>query len=210
VDPDSTGNYVRVCRVTTPPRDPNGICNTVGDSIIILIAPPGPHDGFRTWYTVTYERKNQTLDANYTDMFVPDTTGIIGPCSDPSDPNTCPNLNNKLANITSVDVEPTPGPTVNLQRVGVVPNPFRGREAWDQANSNEIHFINLPSRARIRVYTAAGDLVADIHHDDRVRDFERWDLKNQSGREVASGIYMLRVEAETGGFTFQDRFIVIR
>jgi len=41
-----------------------------------------------------------------------------------------------------------------------------------------------------------------------VRDFERWDLKNQRGRNVASGIYMYRVESDA--FEFQDRFIVIR
>jgi hypothetical protein len=210
IDPDSSGNYVRVCRNRIPPNDPNGACASPGDSVLILVAPPGPHDGFRTWYAITYELKNQTLDANYTDMFVPDTAGVIGPCTDPLDRNTCPNLNNKLHNLSSVEVEPTPGPTANLLRVGVVPNPFRGREAWDQTGAQELHFINLPSRARIRIYTAAGDLVADLRHDDTVRDFERWNLKNQDGRDVASGIYMFRVEAEVGGFTFQDRFIVIR
>ena len=54
----------------------------------------------------------------------------------------------------------------------------------------------------------AGDLVADLAHDDRARDFERWDLKNENGKDVSSGIYMYRVDADQ--FSFQDRFIVIR
>jgi len=41
-----------------------------------------------------------------------------------------------------------------------------------------------------------------------VRDFERWDLKNANGRDVASGIYMFRIEADA--FFAQNRFVVIR
>ena len=202
IDPDSNGNFVRVCRVV----DQIGRCLTRGDSVIKLIAPPGPHDGFRTWYSVTIEKRN-TTEATYEDLFVPDLTGKLGPCRDPSDPTTCPNLNNRAYSLSQA-VEPTPGPTPNLERVGVVPNPFRAGEFWDQTGAHELHFINLPPRATIRIYTVAGDLVARLDHNDRIRDFERWDLKNQRGRDVASGIYVYRVESDA--FEFQDRFIVIR
>ena len=61
----------------------------------------------------------------------------------------------------------------------------------------------------IRIYTVVGRSGdASSTHDDPVRDFERWDLKNQDGQDVASGIYMFRVESDL--FRFQDRFIVIR
>ncbi len=90
----------------------------------------------------------------------------------------------------------------------VVPNPYRARSEWDSPTGHELHFINLPVEARIRIYTVAGDLVAELHHTDRVHDFERWNLKNGDGRDVTSGIYMYRVEASS--FSFQDRFIVIR
>src|SRR5206468_7900947 len=52
IDPDSNGNFVRVCRVV----DRIGRCLTRGDSVIKLIAPPGPHDAFRTWYAITIEK----------------------------------------------------------------------------------------------------------------------------------------------------------
>jgi flagellar hook assembly protein FlgD len=65
-----------------------------------------------------------------------------------------------------------------------------------------------PARSKIKIYTAAGDLVRELAHNDNVRDFERWDLKNDSGKQVASGIYMYRVEA--GTFHFQNRLVVIR
>ncbi len=202
VDPDSTGRYEKRCRR----EDHLGRCLSIGDSVWKLVAPPGPHDGFRTWYTVTYEAYN-TLDNNYEELFVPDTSdwskcGTLGVAA------TCPNLNNKLANLIAEPVEPTEGPAANLQAVTVVPNPFRADEAWDRPGGNEVHFINLPANARIRVYTIAGDLVRELHHTDTVRDFERWDLKNANGKDVASGIYMYRVEA--GSFFAQNRFVVIR
>lgn len=203
IDPDSNQNFVKECRVMI-----NGRCESRGDSVFRLITPPGPHDGFRTWYAVTYELKNSALDGPYDEMFVPDTLDNFARCDSLGRRNTCPNLNHKLANLTATPVEPTAGPAANLERVIVVPNPFRAREQWDQDGLNEVHFINLPSRATIKIYTVAGDLVAQIEHDDTIRDFQRWNLRNQDGRDIASGIYMFRVE--TPEFSFQDRFVVIR
>ncbi len=203
VDPDSSGALGKVCRDV----DPQGRCTSPRDSVWAFMKVPGPHDGFRTWYTVTYEADN-TIDNTYEDLFVPDTGDDYARCLEYGVAGTCPNLNNKLANMIAEPVEPTAGPTVNLQAVAVVPNPFRGRESWDLPGGNEVHFTNLPPKARIRIYTVAGDLVRDLSHDESVRDFERWDLKNANGRDVASGIYMYRVES--GVFFAQGRFIVIR
>jgi hypothetical protein len=203
VDPDSNGRYVKVCR---RPGIEGARCESIGDSIFILVAPPGPHDGFLTWYSITIERKN-TTDPDYEDLFVPDTLNNFARCSDPNDRGTCPNLNHKLRNLAG-PAEPTAGPTANLEKVLAVPNPYRGSEVWDQPGQGEVHFINLPTQAKIRIYTAAGDLVREIQHNDKTRDFERWDLKNGAGLEVASGIYMYRIEA--GLFHFQSRLVVIR
>ncbi len=208
VDPDSSGNFVKVCRRV----DRFGRCLSRGDSILALLAPPGPHDGFRTWYSVTYEGLN-TLDNVNLDLFVPgpyDTSNGYANCGTPGDSTTCPrlNLNNKAANLIAAPVEATGGPTPNPLQVAVVPNPYRANEAWDLAGGHEVHFINLPARATIKIFTVAGDLVAKLEHDDPVHDFQRWDLKNENGSDVASGIYLFRIEA--GNFTFQNRFVVVR
>ena len=215
IDADSVGNFQKVCRVL----DRFGRCLSIGDSVLKLVPPPGPHNGIRTWYAVTYEVRNRT-ENNYQDMYVRgrDVFDNFARCTTPGDTSTCPviNLNHKALNVsngTPVNpfvqaVEPTPGPASDVELVRVVPNPYRAIEAWDQPGGNEIHFINLPSRAKIRIYTVSGDLVAVIDHNDNVRDFARWDLKNDSGRDVASGIYMYRVE--TDQFSFQSRFVVIR
>ena len=226
IDPDSAGRFVKVCRLRNPPNDPNGACVSLRDSIMLLVPPPGPHDGFRVWYSITYEALNTTSN-DYLDQFIPDTLDNFARCGTTgSDRDSCPNLNHKAANIgndvwqprtASADpdshffaraVEPTGGPTANLSRVGVVPNPYRAAEAWNPPGGHELHFINLPARARILIYTLSGDLVREIQHADDVRDFERWDLKNDAGRDVASGIYLYRVEA--GAFRHQSRFVVIR
>lgn len=203
VDPDSNGQFVKVCR---RPGTLTGRCQSPGDSIFILSAPPGPHDGFLTWYSITYERRN-TTDTDYEDLFLPDTLDNFARCTDRNQRGTCPNLNGKLRNLAG-PVEPTGGPTVDLERVLAVPNPYRGNEVWDQPGQGEVHFINLPQQSTIKVYTLAGDLVREIEHSSSVRDFERWDLNNASGKPVASGIYMYRVVA--GTFHFQNRLVVIR
>jgi len=208
IDPDSSANFVKVCRRRRPQEDPMGACLSIGDSVLVKIPPPGPHDGVLTWYAITYEERNTFLDATNEEMFIPDTAGIIGPCLDPLNRDSCPNLNNKGRNITSEPVEPTSGPKADLELVRVVPNPYRGREAWDRVGTNEVHFINLPTRAKIQIFTVSGDLVREIQHDDTVRDFARWDLKNGNGVDVTSGIYIFRVETDL--FTVRNRFIVIR
>jgi hypothetical protein len=215
IDADSAGNFQKVCRVL----DRFGRCLTIGDSVMKLVPPPGPHNGVRTWYAITYEARNR-IDNNYEDLYVRGRDSFDGfaRCGTPGDTATCPviNLNHKALNVSNgtpdnpfvQPVEPTPGPSQNLELVRVVPNPYRAQETWDQPGANEVHFINLPSRAKIRIYTVSGDLVAEIEHHDNVRDFARWNLKNQSGRDVASGIYMYRVESDQ--FAVQNRFVVIR
>ncbi len=210
LDPDSSGSLQKIC----PRIDPKTNRCTV-DSVFRIIIPPGPHDGFVTYYSVTYELYNSGLEGTYEDMFVPDTNGTIRPCGNPADHGTCANLNNKLANLSN-PVVPSGGATQNLEKVVVVPNPYRATEEWDVGGNHDIHFVNLPLRAKIKIYTLAGDLVQTLNHDARpngsdisdVRDFERWNLKNSSGRDVSSGIYMFRVESDA--FSFQGRFIVIR
>jgi hypothetical protein len=219
VDPDSSGDWVKVCRR----HDASGRCTSPNDSVFVLVAPPGPHDGFRTYYTITYEGKNGT-EATYEDMFVPDSSNAFALCDtsgwgkvqagvDSTGSiwqhivSSCPNLNNKARNLIG-PIEPTAGPTTNLETVGVVPNPYRAGEVWDATGKNEIHFINLPQQATIKIYTVSGDLVRELHHNDAIRDFEIWDLNSGAGKTVASGIYIYRVTAAS--YSFQNRFVVIR
>ncbi len=220
MDPDSSGNWVKGCKFPLP----NGACAPPGDSVFRLVGPPGPHDGFRTYYSITYEARDSG-DPAYEDMFVADSSngtfalcdttglGLIRAGADPTGAlyahmvSTCPNLNSKTSNMIG-PIEPSAGPGVDLERVGVVPNPYRASAPWDLAGKNEVHFINLPRQSTIKIYTVSGDLVRELAHNDLEYDFERWDLNSGNGKPVASGIYIYRVVA--GSFSYQNRFIVIR
>ena len=225
VDPDSSGNYIKKCRR----YDNRGRCITPGDSVLVLDPPPGPHDDFMTWYAITYEALNGR-DTNDEDMFVPDSSSNFARCdttglalvrwgTTPTASaslyahvvNSCPNLNNKFASVVG-PIQPNAGAQANLTGIAVVPNPYRGHEVWDASGESGVKFVRLTQQATIKIFTVSGDLVRTLHHNDPINNSERWDLRSDAGKEVASGIYLYRVDGNEAGrsFTFQSRFIVIR
>jgi hypothetical protein len=215
VDPDSAGRLVKVCRT----YDEFGICSSLGDSVFRLIPPGqpinrpdlpgiGPHDGFAVYYTITYGTTDRTL-REVEEMFVPDTLDNFARCRVPGDRTSCPNLNNKALNLMDTPVYVSGPATANVENVIVVPNPYRGSERWDQVGEKRVQFHNLPSRARVRIYTLAGDLVRELAKDDAQSGNLDWNLKNADGRDVSSGIYLFHVTADTG-FETRGNFVVIR
>ena len=114
-----------------------------------------------------------------------------------------------------VTVQPSTGPTSNLERVHVVPNPFRGSAEWDPTpGQNRVHFVNLPASSTVRVFTSNGELVRVLVQNPNANaggttgDLE-WDLKNADGRNIVSGIYIYQVESPQG-HTTKGHFVVIR
>ncbi len=100
------------------------------------------------------------------------------------------------------------------QEVVVYPNPYkisddyrghqfedRDRQGWSE-RSRRIHFVNLPSRATIRIFTLDGDLVREIDHpNSRFSDTDwhcEWDLITRNTQAACSGIYIWSVESELG------------
>jgi hypothetical protein len=105
-----------------------------------------------------------------------------------------------------------------LGQVIVVPNPYEvGKSPWEAQLGPQVEFRNLPEKATIRIYTLAGDLVRVIDHGrgrfHELRDASAWDLKNSSGRRVASGVYVFQVETPPGnhlpGEVLQGFFTVV-
>jgi hypothetical protein len=70
--------------------------------------------------------------------------------------------------------------------------------------------MGLPrERSTIKIWTVAGDLVQELHHDGRDGSGEQaWDLISRNGQEVESGIYLFTVESSLGRSS--GRFVVIR
>jgi hypothetical protein len=136
------------------------------------------------------------------------------------------------------------------RNVWVVPNPYRGYSriadrpsSWDltpnasDPTGTHVDFMGLPSGGwTIRVYTVAGDLVAEIKSSDPVNDSvrgpqvvpgtnqllpgfnrqqdsdndgqARWNLISRNGQDIVSGIYLFTVSSNQG--TQRGKFVVIR
>lgn len=77
--------------------------------------------------------------------------------------------------------------------VNVFPNPYFGQNLEERDPLNRyVTFTHLPATAKIRIFTLAGDVVRTIDHSNGT--FERWDLRNQDGIPVASGIYIVHID----------------
>lgn len=90
-----------------------------------------------------------------------------------------------------------------LDRIKVVPNPYVATSSWEPKNAyttgrgeRQIHFIHLPQRCTIRIYTVSGELVNTIEHDSNILDGTAiWNLLTRDNLAVAYGIYIYHVDA---------------
>jgi hypothetical protein len=104
-------------------------------------------------------------------------------------------------------VYPSQAPRTDVSEIRVIPNPYNVREDWEEGEA-KITFDNLPSRATIYVYDVIGELVIRLEHSSPTDDFEPWNLKSATGRDVVSGVYLFKVESSEGDKV--GKFIVIR
>jgi len=98
-------------------------------------------------------------------------------------------------------------------QLSVYPNPYRGQAKWDGHGSRrrQIWFQNLPSKAEIRIFSLAGDLVDVLDHDQEYKGTDiqniddrknpqfgggehAWDLITRHDQAAASGLYLFTVE----------------
>ncbi|MBI5471778.1 MAG: T9SS type A sorting domain-containing protein [Ignavibacteriae bacterium] len=86
----------------------------------------------------------------------------------------------------------------DLASVNAVPNPYFGASAYERNQFNRVvRFTNLPPNARVRVFNLAGELIRSLDNaaagGNTTLD---WDLTNRNELPVASGIYIVHVEAD--------------
>ncbi len=81
-----------------------------------------------------------------------------------------------------------------LSTIGVVPNPYLGDSIYEINRLRDIvRFTNLPERATIRVFSLAGTLIRQFEKNGSDVTLE-WDLNNENGFPIASGMYLIHVE----------------
>ena len=87
-----------------------------------------------------------------------------------------------------------------LDGIGVVPNPYRARSEYERSsvfNDRRVRFIGLSEQATIRIYTVAGTLIRTLEKTGPSSTLD-WDLQTENRLPVASGMYIIHVEARTG------------
>ncbi len=116
-----------------------------------------------------------------------------------------------------------------LDLINVVPNPYYAYSTYEERRlDNRIRITNLPNKCKIKIFTLNGTLVRtfdrdvtgqedlnivtpgnDFVHSKRL-PFQDWDLKNQSGISVASGLYIIHVDVPGVGEKILKWFGVMR
>jgi hypothetical protein len=91
-----------------------------------------------------------------------------------------------------------------MDEINVFPNPyFAHNKAEQNTLTRFVTFSHLPQKAKIQVFTLNGELVRTLNHVDETgttaRTYERWDLRNENGLPVASGMFIVRIEIEGVG-----------
>ncbi len=117
----------------------------------------------------------------------------------------------------------------SLDLINVVPNPYYAYSEYEANRvDNRIRITNVPNKCKIKIFTLNGTLVrtfnrdvsgqedvvtqdigSDFTHSKR-QPFQDWDLKNQSGISVASGLYIIHIDVPGVGEKILKWFGVMR
>lgn len=101
-----------------------------------------------------------------------------------------------------------------LKDVNCVPNPYLGSQRFEQNTFNRfITFTHLPDKAVVRIFNLAGVLVRTLSkgvNDADQSQFLRWNLQNEAGLPVASGIYIAHLEFPDLGLTKDLKIAVVQ
>jgi len=82
-----------------------------------------------------------------------------------------------------------------LETIRVVPNPYYGFSSYESSQlDNIVKITNLPEVCTISIFTPSGTLIRQLRKDNSLTYLE-WDLKNTYNVPIASGVYIIHVDA---------------
>jgi hypothetical protein len=89
----------------------------------------------------------------------------------------------------------------DVAKINVFPNPYLGFNKLEPSNYVRfVTFTHLPQKATIRIYNLAGILVRTIVKNDKGQ-LTTWNLQNEAGFPVASGMYVAYIDLPDVGTT---------
>lgn len=101
----------------------------------------------------------------------------------------------------------------NDLQVSVYPNPYFGNGSYVSSgyedpdrtgfvdHERRIHFVNLPPKCTIKIFTVSGDMVRELHHPGNFSSTDsklQWNMRSRNNEIVTSGIYIFSLESEWG------------
>ncbi len=99
-------------------------------------------------------------------------------------------------NIAPEKVERVEDVQTLLQEINIVPNPYYGYSNYEHgALETYVRIVNLPANCSIAIYTVNGTLIKTLTHGSDANSYVEWDLKNHANIPIASGVYLIYVNA---------------
>jgi hypothetical protein len=87
------------------------------------------------------------------------------------------------------------GRTAVTDLINIVPNPYYAGSLYENGQlDTRVKITNLPPQCIISIYTLNGTLVRRIRKNDALTYLD-WDIKNQAQVPVASGMYLIHIDA---------------
>ncbi len=89
-----------------------------------------------------------------------------------------------------------------LELVNIVPNPYYGYSRYERNFlDSRVRITNLPPKVKISIYSLNGTLIRTIERDagDDAPTYIDWDLTNENGTPIVSGLYLIHVDAGSLG-----------
>lgn len=86
-----------------------------------------------------------------------------------------------------------------LDMVSVTPNPYYAYAGYEDPGNQldtRVKIINLPKKCVVSIYTQGGFLIRRIKKDDDSKTYLDWNLKNDAGVPISSGVYLVHVYAD--------------
>lgn len=98
----------------------------------------------------------------------------------------------------------------DVEKIQVFPNPYYGYNPLELNKYQRfVTFSHLPAKATIKIVNLAGQVVRIIEKTD-ASQFQRWDLNNNTGMPVGSGLYVAYIEMPDLGETKVLKLAIIQ
>ncbi len=173
-----------------------------------------------TWAGIAMVQSGQKM-ASYGDGLVPNEVKISLRVDNPYGYSVGTNINDGL-NAYGISFKGiTPEPVESKEDIGdilcndvnVVPNPYYGNSDYENSPlDTRVKISNLPDRSEITIYSLDGRFIRKYDRNEAPRPAKGvgiiekqtrpdvvWDLKNDSGIPISSGIYLIRVRDKDTG-----------